>query len=364
MNDIKGVVDMERLSIQLDMAGCPNRCRHCWLGSHKNGNFNPQALQDVTKEFRAWRDENGQGVKRLGVFSWWREPDFRDDYRQLWELEQELSCEGMARRFELLSIWRLARDESYAPWAAALEPKVCQVTFFGMEKITDWGIHRKGAFADSLLATERLIDAGIAPRWQIFLTKKGLGDLDSLTRLIYKMELHKRCEAIGQKFEVFITNFSPEGGGANLHSERLEKADLRAIPQALIDISRDGLTRIGQTEESLMQELIKDHSPPNIELDEPCIAINADYDCYPNIAEPAPWWRLGNLKTDGINAIVAAFINETTTAMQTNRNKAISELASLYGDASSQKLYIKCDLIIRFLHQHGKEWIKCIGSKM
>lgn len=22
------------LSISFDMAGCPNRCRHCWLGSH------------------------------------------------------------------------------------------------------------------------------------------------------------------------------------------------------------------------------------------------------------------------------------------------------------------------------------------
>ena len=29
---------MSYLAVMADMAGCPNRCRHCWLGSHKNGN--------------------------------------------------------------------------------------------------------------------------------------------------------------------------------------------------------------------------------------------------------------------------------------------------------------------------------------
>jgi len=30
--------DMSYLGAMVDMAGCPNRCRHCWLSSHKNGN--------------------------------------------------------------------------------------------------------------------------------------------------------------------------------------------------------------------------------------------------------------------------------------------------------------------------------------
>ena len=27
--------DMSFLGVIVDMAGCPNRCRHCWLGSQK-----------------------------------------------------------------------------------------------------------------------------------------------------------------------------------------------------------------------------------------------------------------------------------------------------------------------------------------
>ncbi len=63
----------------------------------------------------------------------------------LWALEQVLSSPGRAERFELLSTWRLALDLEYAKWAAALSPKICQITFFGMEESTGWGMKRRGA---------------------------------------------------------------------------------------------------------------------------------------------------------------------------------------------------------------------------
>jgi len=234
--------DMSYLGVMADMAGCPNRCRHCWLGSHKNGNMTISDFRNIAGLFTNWRDENGMGIRELGFFSWWREPDFRDDYRELWLLEQELSSPGRAQRFELLSIWRLARDESYAKWAAALPPKACQVSFFGMEKNTDWGIRRKGAFRDNLLATERLLDAGIAPRWQLFITKRCLGDLEDFVRLIYSLDLYKRCEAIGGKFEVFINGMSPEGNGYELIDFFIDEDDIALIPGDLIDINCDSIS--------------------------------------------------------------------------------------------------------------------------
>ena len=345
--------NMDYLAIMADMAGCPNFCRHCWLGSHKNGNMGICEFRAIAEQFRSWRDEHGNGIKELGFFSWWREPDYRDDYQELWQLEQELSSPGRAARFELLSIWRLARDESYAKWAASLEPKVCQVTFFGMEKNTDWGINRKGAFADSILATNRLLEAGIAPRWQIFLTKRDLGDLDQFTRLIYEMELHKRCEAIGQKFEVFIGGISPEGNGFFLESERLEEADLSLIPRGLVDISRNGTDLLGLPEYAQIEALLKNDAPPNLSADVPALAINADYDVYPNIAEPAKWWRLGNLKTDGIDAVLKSYWDETPPGMRANREIPISQLAQRFGDKGCTKLYGEGGLILRFMHQWG-----------
>ena len=353
--------NIDYLGVMIDMAGCPNRCRHCWLGSHKNGSMTVDDFRNIAGQFKNWRDENGESIHELGFFSWWREPDFRDDYRELWRLEQDLSSPGRAQRFELLSIWRLARDESYTKWAATLPPKACQITFFGMEENTDWGIRRKGAFADNLTATERLIKVGIAPRWQLFITKRCLGELDEFLRLIFRLELHKRCEAIGQKFEVFIGGMSPEGSGFELEDVRVDESDLALIPRGLIDICREGTDLLGQPEHALLEILSNDDSPPNVSAPTSCVSVNADYDVYPNIAEPTEWWRLGNLKSDGVNVILKAYRNETTPGMRMNREMPIKKLARQYGDKNSKKLYCKSDLVCRWLHQWGIDYME--GSR-
>ena len=258
----------------------------------------------------------------------------------------------------MLSIWRLARDESYAKWAATLTPKVCQITFFGMEKNTDWGTRRKGAFMDNLLATERLIDAGIAPRWQLFLTKRNIGELDEFLRLMYDLQLHKRCESIGQKFEVFIGGISPEGSGYELEDIRVDENDVALIPRELVDLCREGTELLGQPEYVLLESLRNEDVPANISANIPSVSVNANFDVYPNIAEPAKWWRLGNLNTDGVDLILKAYRDESTPGMRTNRKIPISELARRYGDINSKKLYSKDDLLCRWLHQWGVDYME------
>ena len=349
--------DLSYLGVMIDMAGCPNRCRHCWLGSHRNGNISPQEFREIAREFWEWRDENGNGIKELGFFSWWREPDYRDDYRELWELEQALSSPGRAQRFELLSTWRLARDESYASWAAKLPPRVCQISFFGMEENTDWAMRRRGAFRDQILATERCLAVGIAPRWQLFLTRRCLHELDEFLRLIHDLKLPERCRAIGQEFVMFFGGITPEGNGYELEDVRLEAGDLEAIPRELIAISREGLELLGRPEHELYEELLRMDAPPNVEVDVRALAINADFDVYSNLAEPTEWWRLGNLKRDGLDSILRSYRDETTPSMRANRTIPVAGLTRRYGNRESSKLYRPDDLICRFLHQWGIEYM-------
>ena len=178
----------------LDMHGCPNRCRHCYLGCPPNGNLTEADLRWAADQFRPLFD-------RMKVFSSFREPDFSDDYERLHDLCNELS-DGGTLRFELLSIWRLARDPGYAQWAKKVGPDTCQISFFGLEEATDWFCRRKGAFRDCLAATERLLEVGMKPRWQFFLTKKILPDLDGLMRLIDQMRLRERVAELGGEFVV------------------------------------------------------------------------------------------------------------------------------------------------------------------
>ena len=94
-----------RIAVTLDMAGCPNRCRHCWLGPTPNRRVSEETLRQVVHRFREWTRPGAREpyFQRLIVATWYREPDFAPNYRRLWELEQELSDEGAAQRFELLS---------------------------------------------------------------------------------------------------------------------------------------------------------------------------------------------------------------------------------------------------------------------
>lgn len=343
--------DKSYLGVLVDMAGCPNRCRHCWLGSHRNGNMSTEEFKTIAEQFKNWRDENGEGIKEFGFFTWWREPDYADNYKELHLLECELSSPGRSMRFELLSTWRLARDFEYAKWAATLEPNKCQITFFGMEKNTDWGMCRMGAFNDQLLATQSCFDVGIEPRWQLFLTKRCLNDLDTF------YDLYKSYEEKNYPFELFIGGMSPEGNGWYLEDERLDEDDIKLIPEGLLSLSDEGLESLGLPEYILLDELSHDVNPPNINPPFSCVEITCDYDVYPNIAEATEWWRLGNLKTDGVNKIMDAYYNNIPPAMKANVTIPIKELAEKYGDIKSKKLYTKDDLICRFMHQWGMDYL-------
>jgi len=340
--------DMSYLGVMVDMAGCPNRCRHCWLGNKRNVHLSVDEFNNIAMQFKNWHDENGNGIAEMSFFSWWREPDYRDDFRELWVLEKKLSSPGRAERFELLSTWRLARDVNYAEWVATLPPKICQITFFGMEESTDWGMRRRGAFHDQLTATQRCQVVGITPRWQLFLTKRCLSELDEFLELMKEYEITS----------FFIGGISPEGCGYELERERIEKTDLPLIPDEMAALSLYGLNLLGKPECELLPDLLCDHTPTNLCVHITALAVDADYNVYPNIAEPTEWWRLGNLKTDGVDAIMRVYRDGTTAGMIANKTIHVSELARSYGDPDSTRLYEKEDLLRRFMHQWGMDYIK------
>ncbi|MGN1143434.1 MAG: hypothetical protein ACI4SU_02625, partial [Anaerovoracaceae bacterium] len=75
---------MKKTTIALDMNGCPNRCRHCWIGHSPNGNLTEEDLKYAAAQFRPYTD-------CLEVYDWYREPDYHDDYKLRWELCEQLS---------------------------------------------------------------------------------------------------------------------------------------------------------------------------------------------------------------------------------------------------------------------------------
>ena len=84
------------LSLAVDMYGCPNRCRHCWLGHMPNRKMEDGADEWIVDYFRPY-------FKRISFYSWLREPDFCDDYRERWRKDIALSVQTVPERYELAS---------------------------------------------------------------------------------------------------------------------------------------------------------------------------------------------------------------------------------------------------------------------
>jgi len=343
-----------RIGVALDMYGCPNRCRHCWLGVGTRRSLSEADLRWTAQQFRAAISRGQPTFQSLAVASSFREPDYADDYRQLHELETELG-DGKSERYELLSIWRLARDPSYAAWAKAVGPDTCQISFFGIESTTDWFYRRRGAFQDALTATERLLEVGMKPRWQLFLTIRLIPELPDLLRLVDRLHLRERVAALGAEFQLFMHCPGPDGEGRRIEHLRPTIDQVQALPAEVIESSRKHLGRdtLWFTEADLISQILEQRSwapepPPMLWF----FVLN-NWDVYPNVGTLEPWWKLGNLKQDAVEAILCRFERDESPGLQALFHYPADRLAREYGDSIGQKVYsAQGDLVSLYLARH------------
>ncbi|HHX43241.1 MAG TPA: hypothetical protein GX714_04540 [Chloroflexi bacterium] len=334
----------------LDMAGCPNRCRHCYLGYLPTRRVDGAELREVVARLRAWvrPGEAAPYLRHVQAHTWFREPDYRPDYRALYDLERELSGREPAR-FELLSIWRLARDPDYAAWARRIGTEACQVTFFGLEVTHDWFVRRRGSFQDSLVATERLLEAGIRPRWQIFFTQHILPELDALYALVDRLRLRERCEALGGPFQVFLHTPCPDGEAIGIEGLRPTVSALARVPAELLTASVAHIGRpLGEAEADIVARLRRCAEPAATRwgsAERLGFYVTSRLDVYTNLADLHPWWRLGNLAREDVGTIIRRLEDGDTIGFRVLREVPLSTLAERYGRPRGRRLYTEGDLV-------------------
>jgi len=348
--------------VAADMHGCPNRCRHCYLGRSGSEQMTTSRLREAAMLFRTWRRKGAASpfFREIKFSTWAREPDYAANYRDLYALECELS-DGPPARYELLSVWRLARDARYAPWARSIGTQKCQISFFGVGSTQDWFCRRRGAFADSLMATERLLNAGIMPRWQVFVTKKLLPDVGQLLELAQDMRIRERCETMGMPWELFCHLPGPDGEARAIEWLRPTAKDVAALPSDLLVASQRYLGRdtLWRSERELLQRVL--HSEPEFPYAYHRPSVTGFYllpsgDVYSNWGTLEPWWRMGNLDRDGLDTIMNRYRYAEAPAMQTIHRVPAGRLALRYGDMTSQRLYGSEDgLLCLYLARYCEE---------
>jgi hypothetical protein len=351
-------ITASKIGLALDMHGCPNRCRHCWLGLASNRRLSPDDVRWAAGQFRGYLATADTPIKSLSVLSSFREPDYADDYRHLYELEEELS-DGKPERFELLSIWRLARDPEYAPWARSVGPDTCQISFFGMEATNDWFHRRQGAFQDALTATERLLDAGMKPRWQIFLTRKLLPDLDGLLGLVDRLELRERVRDLGGEFQLRMHMPDAEGEGRKIEHLRPTIDDVASLPKEILEPSRKhfGRKTLWQTEGELYRHTLQNRrAPPEAGSVFPAALwffVTDDWDVFSNVGTLEPWWRLGNLRSESVSTSMRRFEQDEVPGLRVLVHHPPYRLAEEYGDPGGRRIYSSAnDLLALYRERH------------
>lgn len=225
------------LRIAIDMGGCPNRCKHCYCTLTPNVKMSIDDLHLVYELFNPF-------TKKIGIYSWYREPDYLENYQELYEIENKLSDSCLFERYELASFYRIVRDPKYLLWLNQIGVKKVQLTFFGLEKSTDYFVGRIGAFKELIKATNLLIENNIIPRWQIFINKKNIDEMDKLVKLIQKEKFEEKVASIGGTFEYFSHPGSPMGENLKNIAFRLTDKDLTKIPEKLKEKSISYLKKI------------------------------------------------------------------------------------------------------------------------
>ena len=80
--------------------------------------------------------------------------------------------------------------------------------------------------------------------------------------------------------------------------------------------------------------------------------ISNRYDVYFNFTHMRPEWRIGNLRTDPVEELVRAALEEDTPALRTARSVTVGELVRRYGDPSSQRVFFPEDYRAWLLNTH------------
>jgi len=344
------------ITIAADLYGCPNRCRHCWLGHTPNANLPESTLPRIRDAFRPFADS-------LEIDWWYREPDFPDNYRELWNLTAALS-DCKTPHFELASVWRLVRDPSYAGWLAEKGVRTVQLTLFGGEAITDRYTGRRGAYREILQAMDILLSQGITPRIQTFVNKKTLPELPHLDALIREMRLEERCRAAGGQFAYFLHTGSCDGAAEELYPIWITPEDLSAIPDTLAayTCAHFGAERLedvfGQTEAAWCAALGNDSSTAALAEERPVFFVDHRLDVYPNFTAPAPWWKLGNLVTDSAESILQKYSQNESTAQRIRKTVPLGEIVRRMGDPDSRRLFGRWDFTDLMLNRYCRMRMK------
>ncbi len=326
-----------KISLSFDIYGCPNMCKNCWIGHPKHNKMN---VNEVISTFSNIKNEQNSkkyyNAKIEYIDVGFREPHYGDDYKKLYNRVDEVNnCVlEVDSKFELISLWRLGNDSNYIKWIRERGIKRAQLKVFGLEKTNDFFYGKKGAHQELINGTNILLENGIVPRWQVYLNKMGINELRGVLELTKVLNVEKRVQELGENFNIKGAPYDSTGAGYDNNKFRIEKKDLVKIPSEIINIASL------KTEKELIKKIINNDDktvmPNNHNL---WFYITSNWDVYPNFMGIAPWWKLGNLKSNSWKSILNTYVENNNKGLRIMNEITTKELIQKCGDKNSEKIF-------------------------
>ena len=332
-------VIMKTLSLVVDMNGCPNRCKHCWLGHMPNYKMDETCDEFIINYFKPY-------FENITYYSWLREPDYCKNYKERWIKDNKISINLKPMRFELASFYMIVRDSNYVNFLKEVNVNTVQLTLFGLEDLTDKYVGRKGAYQEIIQATNLLIENNINVRWQAFINEENKEEIVQLLDVIEELKLKERCK----DFKFFVHEGSCDGENSKLYSIRIQKDN---IPQNLMPyyLGYDELLE----EKECIELLNESNEKVNYEIPNHLVLnISNTYDVYFNFTHISEEWKIGNLKEIDSKELVRRIVEKDTFAYN-HMNITYRELTNKYGDIISTKVFSLGDYKSYLFNQYLKE---------
>lgn len=332
----------KEITLCFNIYGCPNSCKHCHVSGAPSKKMDIKLIEKQVEKFKA-------AGYRTDVYSWYLEPDFPNNYKELFSWEQNMSDKSH-EHFELASDFRIVRDKEYVKWLKELGLKKVQLTFFGMEELTNYYTGRNNAFNELIEAIDILIENEIAPRIQYFLYKDTINELDEFISYIDSLKVEERCNSFNSKFELFVHTGSCLGTGINLYEKWITDEDLVKIPAYVIDKTLEHYKVsnfnevLGSTEQDLYQKHMDNKSFHTYESNN-ILYVDNKYNVLPNSASLNDYWIIGNLFTDSVEEIMDKYLNGDYYGNNISKTHSIGEMIKEVGNPNSIRLFNEDDYL-------------------
>ena len=339
---------LEFIGLELDIAGCPNTCRHC-----KDGGRRPcgelMSFDDakwVVEQFRGLTTCEQPVVGAMEACLY-HEPTAHPDFLSL--LEYFADAELLGDPEDSIAVlatngYGIAHADDCHQMLGRLKKigtRMVSSTLHGLEEHHDWFVCRKGAFRDIFLAAERAADAGLKVFLNVYLDRRNTEDLSRLLYSIHSFENRMGSEVglslsvpssvVGKRLRVYESKLRPS------------LSDLEMLPAGLEAFWEPPYDRY--TESSWIERILTQPTDPSLESGfDPevsdgegsfILAVDRFFDVHQrpyNFNWPAV--KHGNLRTDDLPAIL-----DSMEAWRPPQLPDLTTLAERYGDRNSTLIH-------------------------